>query len=864
MANHAPQEHGGTALSDWTVSEDGSVAAPAVALPFAPGTMLAGRYRLIAPLGRGGMGEVYRADDLRLGQPVALKFVRGQLSPEALKRLYAEVALGRQVSHPSVCRLYDIVEVDGHTFLSMEYVDGEDLSSLLSRIGRLPADKAVEIFRDLCSGLAAMHDRGIVHRDLKPANVMLDGRGRARLTDFGLAITTTAAGSSGFAGTPAYMAPEQLSSGEVTARSDLYALALIFFEMLTGRRFFEGRTLEELLQQHREAKSGHFSSVSRLVDSSVERALQRCLDEDPQARPASARLVLASLPGHDPLEAAVAAGETPSPEAVAAGGTIGDLSRPMAWTGLLAALAAIVLTAYLMDRVSLVRSGAVPKTPELLAERARAVLLRLGQEPARHVAYSFDFDRTLMKVMGGGFAGTSVPDPSQPARELQFFYRQSPRRLIGANRDSRVTRDDPPPLVPGMAEVLLDAAGRLRSFQAVPPRTLAAAPVAGEPDWSAPFAEAGLDPARFQSVIPRWVAPVDTDRKAAWEGDGPYGRLRVEAAGQQGRLVWFSVLTPAAASAAEAAHPQVSPTPVGEAGVWLLALAMPVGGVLLARRNLRLGRGDRPGAFRVALFVFATYSVARLFRADHVGAFGDELWLLIKALAYPSFWALQVWLLYLALEPFARRRWPHVLISWKRLLAGQAHDPLVGRDVLLGGLAGTLLAIVALSPFFVPALLGQGPTLRPAFFDGATLTAFHHVGFRLFVNQFSAVLFGMVYLFILVLFRLVLRREWLAMAAWCLMMGAPLGGEEPVVGWTAGFVRALLTLLVLRKCGLLGLIVALFFMFMTFETQMTLDFSSWYSMRALPVLLVFGAVLAYGFRTSLAGKPALGGALLDD
>ena len=135
------------------------------------------------------MGEVYRADDLKLGQSVALKFlpVGFDRDPARLMLLHTEVRLARQVAHPNVCRVYDIEEVDGTVFLSMEFVDGEDLASLLRRIGRFPVDRAVEIARQIAGGLAAAHERGVVHRDLKPANVMIDGAGRVRLTDFGLA-----------------------------------------------------------------------------------------------------------------------------------------------------------------------------------------------------------------------------------------------------------------------------------------------------------------------------------------------------------------------------------------------------------------------------------------------------------------------------------------------------------------------------------------------------------------------------------------------------------------------------------------------------------------------------------------------------
>jgi serine/threonine-protein kinase len=144
---------------------------------FLPGQMLGGRYRIVAPLGRGGMGEVYRADDLKLGQPVAIKLLpRGlEQDEELLERMRNEVRLSLRVTHPNVCRVYDIGEVDGRHFLSMEYVDGEDLASLLRRIGRLPSDKAVDVARQLCAGLAAAHGEGVLHRDLKPASVMIDG-----------------------------------------------------------------------------------------------------------------------------------------------------------------------------------------------------------------------------------------------------------------------------------------------------------------------------------------------------------------------------------------------------------------------------------------------------------------------------------------------------------------------------------------------------------------------------------------------------------------------------------------------------------------------------------------------------------------
>ncbi|HLY20706.1 MAG TPA: serine/threonine-protein kinase, partial [Bryobacteraceae bacterium] len=156
---------------------------------FVPGTLVAGRYRIISLLGRGGMGEVYRATDLTLAQPVALKFLpeSGADHQRTLERFHNEVRIARQVSHPNVCRVYDVGEADGMAYISMEYVDGEDLASLLQRIGRLPADKGLEIARKICAGVAAAHDKGVIHRDLKPANIMLDKRGNVVVMDFGLA-----------------------------------------------------------------------------------------------------------------------------------------------------------------------------------------------------------------------------------------------------------------------------------------------------------------------------------------------------------------------------------------------------------------------------------------------------------------------------------------------------------------------------------------------------------------------------------------------------------------------------------------------------------------------------------------------------
>src|SRR5215203_3212108 len=253
---------------------------------FAPGVLFDGRYRIIGLLGRGGMGEVYRADDLRLGQPVALKLLPESLrhDPVRLAQFHNEVRTARQVSHANVCRVHDIGEADGLLYLSMEYVDGEDLASSLRRIGRFPEDKAADIARQLCAGLAAAHQRGVVHRDLKPANVMLDGSGKVRVMDFGLAAIGQV--DDVRAGTPAYMAPEQLLGREVTTRSDIFALGLVIYELFTGRRAFTAATIGELVAQHESRALTPPSEVVSAIDPGAERAILRCLEADPERRPA--------------------------------------------------------------------------------------------------------------------------------------------------------------------------------------------------------------------------------------------------------------------------------------------------------------------------------------------------------------------------------------------------------------------------------------------------------------------------------------------------------------------------------------------------------------------------------------------------
>ena len=365
--------------------------------------MIADRYRVVAMAGRGGMGEVYRAEDLTLGQVVAIKFLPESLSQDAttLARFHSEVRIARQVSHPNVCRVFDIGDADGTPFLSMEYVDGEDLASVVRRIGRLSPDKATEVARQICAGLAAAHERGVVHRDLKPANVMLDGAGKIRITDFGLAgLAASIQGADIRAGTPAYMAPEQLAGKEVTTKSDIYSLGLILYEILTGKRAFEASTLPELIKLREQGTITNPSTLVRDLDPLIERVILRCLEIDPSKRPVSALQVAAALPGGDPLAAALAAGETPSPEMVAAAGAKEGMRPRVALVLLAIVVLGLAASLLIAESTQLVNRVKLENPPEVLVTRASEVIGRLGLAgKAADSAYGFEINDGYLRYI---------------------------------------------------------------------------------------------------------------------------------------------------------------------------------------------------------------------------------------------------------------------------------------------------------------------------------------------------------------------------------------------------------------------------------------------------------------------------------
>ena len=843
---------------------------------FAPGQIIAGRYRVVALAGRGGMGEVYRAEDLKLSQIVAIKFLPASLSQDAqaLARFHSEVRIARQVSHPNVCRVFDIGDADGVPFLTMEYIDGEDLASLVRRIGRLSSDKAIEIARQVCAGLSAAHERGVIHRDLKPANLMLDGAGKIRITDFGLAAIAASLDAADIrAGTPAYMAPEQLEGKEVTVKSDLYSLGLVLYEILTGKRAFNATTLPELIKQRESSVPTNPSTLVRDLDPLVERVILRCLEKDPAQRPASALQVAAALPGGDPLAAALAAGETPSPEMVAAAGATEGM-RPRNALALLAVSAlGLVALLFMADRYRLHNRVPMENPPEVLAARAREIVRQLGYtEPYADEAYSFSLQADFLDYLQDHQKTPDrwrVLETGRPA-SIVFWYRQSPRLLrpqgfFSSFGTGDVSPDDPPMTVSGMIFVMLDMQGRLLHFEFVTPQNDRAFALPGAVDWSSLFSAGGLQQSAYRTAQPEWTPLAWGDTRAAWLGAVPAHpeiMERIEAAADHGRPIYFDVIYPWTKANRSVPFTQTAREKLSTIILLTIFVSLLIASLFVMRRNLRLQRSDTRGALRLGATVIFTFLAIWLVSAHHVPSI-DEFDSMLIALAWALLGTAVITVLYLALEPYVRRRDPHTLISWSRLLAGQSRDPLVGRDLLIGAAYGVLLTVVEQSDNFLLPLLGKLPPMPGGLQASSLLGARQALGSLLFYILFF-VLYSLLVFFLLFLLRLIVRRDWIA-ALVVVFVGAitNTGGEYPV----AQFIFAALIwssiVVVLKRFGLLALIVGLVVQNVLVVFPTTSHLTHWYANAGLAGMVFIAFAAAYGFYAALAGQRLFTGAALD-
>jgi serine/threonine protein kinase/tetratricopeptide (TPR) repeat protein len=267
---------------------------------FAPGTLLGARYQVLRILGQGGMGAVYQARDQELDRIIALKVIRPELAanPGILARFKQELILSRNITHKNVVRIFDLGEAEGTKFITMELVEGEDLRSVLRRKGKFSASEAVTVVQQICRALDAAHSEGVIHRDLKPQNVMRDPQGRVVVMDFGLARSLESEGmtqTGALVGTLEYMSPEQALGASLDQRSDLFAVGLIFYELLTGKAPYKADTAIASLMKRTRERAILASDVDSSVPVSLSAIVSQCLERDPKDRYQTATELLKEL-----------------------------------------------------------------------------------------------------------------------------------------------------------------------------------------------------------------------------------------------------------------------------------------------------------------------------------------------------------------------------------------------------------------------------------------------------------------------------------------------------------------------------------------------------------------------------------------
>ncbi len=804
------------------------------------------------------MGEVYRADDLELGQPVALKFLpKGSLEDSAaLERFRSEVRNARQVAHPNVCRMYDIGEHEDRVFLSMEYVDGEDLASLLRRIGRLPTAKANEIAQQICAGLAVAHARGVFHRDLKPSNILIDSRGQAHLTDFGLA-THVSEDSREVSGTPAYMAPEQFSAEPATVRSDLYALGLVLYELYAGRRPFHAEAFEDWKKEHSQSVPRPPTEFARELDPGIEAVILRCLEKSQAKRPASVMAVAAALPGGNALAAVLAAGETPSPELVAASGDDGVLTPARALLLAVSILGALAILFFLSQHAQVVNLLPSGKSAEYLADRARDLAAHLGgSPPVADSAWWFQSEPD-------GLARLAALPAERRYRDLYnlypgilwFTYRQSPRPLI-ADFPNITSASDPPPFYTGEIRVTLDPNGRLLQFDAVSAERidLADAAKASSPaDWQPFFAAAEIDASKLQIVSPTWISEMPANQQFAWQGNVSGKEFLVEAAAFHGQPVYFRILSPDTRPLRMLGFSTTAARSVGAALFTVCAGTILVVCLFYARRNVLNGRGDRRGAMRFCLFLLAVEFLTHLFVAHHIANAVSEWDWFELALGHAASYAIFFAVFYLALEPYMRRGWPEILVSWSRLLSGGFRDPLVGRDLLIGILAGLILACLGLAGYALPDLLsvkGFTPAVGTQYLGSQSSllgSIFGRCGGNILNSIGSlAILF--------VGWRLTRSKLLSAVIVAIFWTAVSLSGANFAIEVPLALCEGIVVTFCLVRVGYFPLVVAFVVQGIIVLFPWTLDLNRWYAGRSMFLLTILLGFLVYGFRISLGTR----------
>jgi len=592
--------------------------------------------------------------------------------------------------------------------------------------------------------------------------------------------------------------------------------------MLTGKRMFDPGTLTQIALAHNEPKPRLTSSV-RDLPSKIDSLVMHCLDEDASRRPQSAREVLAMLPGGDPLAAAVAAGETPSPELVAASSKVGAVPAAVAFGGLALFIAMLVGVTLLTPRATLFSLSRFRKPPDVLADRAEEIVHASGitGEPV---------DRAGTFIDVANRSRTPVPD----ADRVAFLYRRSLAPLATRDLAFIVGPENPPLNVPGMANVQITGDGRLLSFIAMPRTDAQPAPHAIDEMFRA----AGLDRSRFVVAAPQFAAPVGADTRLAWNGP-----VHVEAALFRGAPVWFEV------NPRPPEIPQRSPL-IGQGGVmWSLLFAGLLSiAVLLAVINHRRGRSDPRGARRAAIVLGSAALAHSIFLAHMAGGVFIEL---ISTIVGNALFEAGVFCVaYLAVEPYVRRNWPVLLISWQRLVDGRWRDPLVARDFgagMLTGICSTLLVRIVLAATTTHPVPRNTSITAPMSSITQTAAWIVHV-----IPE--AMLYALWALLFLVLGRMFIRRVAIYLPLFVIVVGL---AASPPTGRTAldiacGVIVAALLAVALRVGGMLAASASWICYHTPEALPLTFDTSAWFAGRSIFLMLLFLALATWACLTALA------------
>jgi serine/threonine-protein kinase len=659
------------------------------------------------------------------------------------------------------------------------------------------------------------------------------------------------------------MAPEQLEGKAATVQSDLYALGRVIYEIFTGRRARSGHTIPDLRREHTTDITTP-SSVVRDIEPAVERIILSCLDSDPSRRPRSARQVFEALPGGDALAAAVAAGETPSPRLVASAGIEGTLSPAAAWgwVGAIVVLLACVLGITADWRIM----SKIPfeKPPEVLEQNAIAIGRAIGIAPERYRVRGFE-------AQGPYLAWLAEHDRSQQRFEhlrtgppaVVFTLRESATPLTTFSDNTKASRDDPP-LREGMATIEVDTNGRLFGLAAPPSRHTNAA----RADWNKILRLAGFDAATLTKTSPRIVPPFFADERVAWDGFWPDDRAKpahIEAAAAGGVPVFFKITGPWNDDTSAVRH-QPFATPSLAIFLTILLSSLTIVTIALAWRNARTRRGDRSGALRIAFAVFAIECCASLLAADHRAVFGHERGIIIGTIRMALVWAVTFYFLYIALEPYVRRRWPERLIAWSRLIAGNIRDPLVGRDLLIGIAAGLAHVTLASATSWVPSHFGWAAPVAPHSTNLHTLLGVRFALSEIASASSGGIVMGLALVVLLVILAIVLRRRsFAAVALYLLQITAytfASGGNRYII-LSAIFIAAIWTVVIVRV-GLLAIVTAQTIFAVAFTLPISVDFSARYLPSAIAPVIAIAILTAVAFRIAIGNQPMWSGKLLDD